>query len=167
MNKIIFLFIICISFFSCKKKEKVFTILTDNSTSLWDISFYEEAYIDDSTYLFQRTRSISFHNNFDCFTYTKWRTGERTIDIIGPKKNYLGLCSKWELINDSLIFLNSENKFTVRIINKDSVDLIDSLGNVKFQLKRVKKTWNIDKKSLKRREQEVKTGEYIKEPIQW
>lgn len=167
MNKLIFLFIICISFSSCKKEKEVFTILTDNSASLWDISFYEEASIGDSTYLFQRTRSISFHNNYDCFTYTKWRTGERTIDIIGPQKNYLGLCSRWELINDSLIFLNCKNKFTVRIINRDSLDLIDSLGNVKFQMKRIQKPWNIDKESLKRREQEVKTGEYIKVPIQY
>lgn len=157
MNKIIFLLIICLSFFSCKKENKVFTILTSNSVSLWDISFYEELYIDDSVYLHKRTRSISFHSNFDCFTYTKWRTGERTIDIIGSKKNYLGLCSKWELINDSLIFLNCKNKFTVRIINRDSINLIDSLGIVKYQLKRVRKPWRIDKESLIRREKEIKT----------
>lgn len=166
MNKIIVLLIICLSFFSCKKEKEVFTILTDNSVSLWDISFYEEVSLDDSTYLFQRTRSISFHKNHDCFTYAKLRTGERIIYIIGPQKNYLGLCSRWELINDSLIFLNCENKFTVKVINKDSVDLIDNKGNLKFQMKRVQRPWNIDKESLERREQEIKTGKYIEMPIQ-
>jgi|SRR5690606_16583290 len=164
MNRIIFLGLLFLVFFSCKKEKRVFTILTNDSVALWDITFYEESYKNDSIYL-KRTRSISFHNNFDCFTYSKLRTGERIIDVIGPKKNYLGLCSKWELINDSIIFLNCKNKFTVRIINRDSIDLVDSLGIVKFHLKRVQKPWNIDENSLKRREREVKTGEYIKQPI--
>jgi len=165
MNRIIFLVLLLLVFFSCQNEKRVFTILTNDSVSLWDISFYEEANINDSLYLRKRTKSISFHTNFDCFTYVKWRTGERTIDVIGPQKNYLGLCSKWELINDSIIFLNCKNKFTVRIINRDSIDLVDSLGIVKFHLKRVQKPWNIDENSLKRREREVKTGEYIKQPI--
>src|SRR5690606_35346112 len=117
MNRIIFLGLLFLVFFSCKKEKRVCTILTNDSVALWDITFYEESYKNDSIYL-KRTRSISFHNNFDCFTYSKLRTGERIIDVIGPKKNYLGLCSKWELINDSLIFLNCKNKFTVRIINR-------------------------------------------------
>lgn len=167
MNKIIFLLIMCLTFFSCKKEVSLFTLLTNNSTSLWDISFYEELSIGDSVYLHKRTRSISFHSNLDCFTYSKLRTGERTIDIIGPKKNYLGLCSKWKLINDSVIFLNCKDTFIVRIINKDSIDLIDSLGIIKYHLKRVQKPWDIDEESLKRREQEIKTGEYIKVPIQY
>lgn len=167
MNDIKCILIILLFIISCKKEQKVFSILTNNSVSMWDMSYYEEVNFNDTLYIKKRTRSISFHSNFDCFTYGKWRTGERTIDIIGPQKNYLGLCSKWELINDSVISLNCKDTVVVRIINKDSIELVDKFGTIKFYLKRVQKPWNIDNESLKRRQQEVKTGEYIKVPIHY
>lgn len=87
--------------------------------------------------------------------------GDRHMKVLGPEPGYADLCNKWEVLNDSTVKLNCKNVFVVRIISKDTLHLIDVSGIKKHGMYRVQQSWNIDEETLKFRDEQVKSGEYL------
>src|SRR5690606_10445309 len=147
------------------KKEELKAYLTNDSISMWDITMKRLAVLSDTTYYHHYFRSISFGGNFECNQYAYTIYGDRIIDFLGPKPNYLGLCNKWEILNDSTVKLNCRDVFVVRIISRDTVHLIDTLGVKQHEMYRVQPPWNIDEETVKIRDKEVKSGKYLENDI--
>ena len=65
------------------------------------------------------------------------------------------------MLNDSTVKLNCNNIFVVRIISKDTLFLIDVSGIKHHEMYRVQPPWNINEESVKIRDEQVKSGEYL------
>ena len=162
MNKYLVYFIISFIFFGCKKEKKeIFIYLTNDTISMWNMRMSRLVILDDTTYHHHYFRSISFCENYECNQYAYTIYGDRIIDFLGPKPNYLGLCNKWEILNDSTIKLNCRDVFVVKVISRDTLHLIDTLGIKQHEMYRVQPPWNIDEESVKLRDKEVKSGKYL------
>ena len=163
MNKVIICLIVSLFLFNCKKtkEDELFSYLTNDSISMWDITMKRLTVLRDTTYYHHYFRSISFDKNFECNQYGYTIYGARIMDVLGPKPNYLGLCNKWEILNDSTVKLNCKNIFVIRKISRDTLHLIDTLGVKQHEMYRVQPPWNISEKSIKRRDREVESGEYL------
>lgn len=143
------------------KKEELFDYLTNGKVSMWDITAKNYIKLRDTAYYREYIRSISFDVNYNCERYMKVICCDRIIDILGPKPNYRGLCNKWEILNDSTVKLNCKDVFVVKIISRDTVHLIDTLGIKQHEMYRVKPPWNIDKESVLNKNKEIESGEYL------
>lgn len=162
-SKYLVCFIIFPMFFSCEKtkEDELFSYLTNDSISMWNVTMSSLAVLSDSTYYHHYFRSISFDENFECNQYAYTIYGDRMIDFLGPEPNYLGLCNQWGILNDSTVKLNCRDVFVVRIISRDTVHLIDTLGVKQHEMYRVQPPWNIDEELVKMRDKEVKSGKYL------
>src|SRR5690606_19555723 len=158
---IIFLFIAC----QPNKSEEMRTYLTNDSISMWDITMERHVQLRDTSYIHRYFRSISFSSDFICERYVKTIYNDRMIDFLGPEPNYIGLCNKWEILNDSIVKLNCRDIFAIKIINKDTLFLFDSLGIKKHEMYRVKTFWNIDKERIKIRDKKIENGEYLDKKV--
>lgn len=149
--------------FSCKqnKKDVLITYLTNDSVGMWDIVTERKVELKDTSYIHFYYRSISFSSDFTCERYAKTIWNERIIDYLGPIPNYLGLCNKWEIINDSIIKLNCKDVFVFKLINKDTLYLFDTLQIKKHEMYRVNNNWNIDKGSLNIKKEKIRRGHYL------
>lgn len=166
MNKCKILMIFLL-FISCEpnKTTKLNTYLTNDSISMWDITMERYVELKDTSYIHRYFRSISFSSDFNCERYAKTIYNDRMIDFLGPEPNYLGLCNKWEILNDSIVKLNCRDIFEIKIINKDTLFLLDSLGIKKHEMYRVKVPWNIDKELIQIRNEKVESGEYLDKKV--
>ena len=163
MNKVIICLIVSLFLFNCKKtkEDELFSYLTNDSISMWNITMKRLAVLRDTTYYHHYFRSISFDKNFECNQYAYTIYGDRIMDVLGPKPNYSGLCNKWEILNDSTVKLNCKNIFLIRKVSRDTLHLIDTLGVKQHEMYRVQPPWNISEKSIKRRDREVESGKYL------
>ena len=147
----------------CKKqKSEIESILTNDSISMWDRTEYEMDTLEDGS-LKERIyiRSVSFQTNGYANLYVKTRFhNERHIVTLGPEPDFYGACNRYELLNDSTIKMFCYEKFTIKIISRDTLQLLDSLGNKVHDLYRVPPPWNIDKFWIERRNKEVRSGKY-------
>lgn len=162
MNNYFMILIISLVLMGCKKEKRdIEILLTNDSISLWDIRIYYKTESNGITIYDDFLESISFNTNGLCELYKNMIYKKRKIEILGPKPNYLGLCNKWEIINDSTIKINCRDTFVVRIISRDTIHFYDTLGVKKHELYRVPPPWNIDEESVKRRDREVESGAYL------
>lgn len=163
MNNYTFLLMFFLLLLSCKhsKENKLSEYFTNDTISMWDMKMVSLQQLRDTTYYHNYFRSYLFQKDFICENYAKTNSGIRLIEILGSKPNYAGLCNKWEILNDSTIKLNCKNIFVVRIISKDTVHLIDTLGIKQHEMYRVEPPWNIDEESVRIRDKQIKTGEYL------
>jgi len=166
-NSIKTVLIACILLTSCgkTKKEELREYLTNDSISMWDITMKRLTVLSDTTYYHRYFRSYLIQDDFVCEAFAKTRNGIRYIDFLGPKPNLRGLCNKWEILNDSTVKLNCRDVFVVRIISRDTVHLIDTLGVKQHEMYRVQPPWNIDEESVKIRDKRVESGEYLDKRI--
>lgn len=153
--------------FSCKKNKQDILInyFTNDSISMWDIVTERKVELKDTSYIHLYYRSISFSSDFICERYAKTISNDRMIDYLGPIPNYLGLCNKWEFINDSIIKLNCKDVFIFKIINKDTLYLFDSLQIKKHEMYRVNSNWNIDKDLLNIKKEKIRSGHYLNDIV--
>lgn len=147
------------------KKEELRVYLTNDSISMWDITMKRLTVLSDTTYYHHYFRSYLIQDDFVCESFAKTRNGIRYIDFLGPKTNFKGLCNKWEILNDSTVKLNCRDVFVVRIISRDTVHLIDTLGVKQHEMYRVQPPWNIDEESVKIRDKEVESGKYLENDL--
>ena len=162
MNKLLIIIVFLFFLFGCSEKKKdIEIILTNDSISMWDIRRCDKVEINGVAYPHCYMESISFNINGICELYKKRILNDRKIIILGPKPNYLGLCNKWEILNDSTIKLNCRDVFVVKVISRDTLHLIDTLGIKQHEMYRVQPPWNIDEESVKLRDKEVKSGKYL------
>lgn len=162
MNRLIYLlFLLC--FYSCKKHREstLHTYLTNDSLSMWDITTRDSIMLNDSLHYYEYTKSISFDISGQSNRYDILVNKKRRIQIIGPKLNYAGLCNKWEILNDSTVKLNCRDVFVIKIISRDTLHLIDTLGVKQHKMYRVQPPWNIDEESIKTRDNQLESGEYL------
>lgn len=167
MNRLIIYLLIFLCFYSCKKhkENKLHIYLINDSLSMWDVTMKTLINFDDTTYYHHYFRSYLFKDDFICEGYAKTKIGDRLLSIWGPEPNYAGLCNKWEILNDSTVKLNCRDVFVVRIISRDTVHLIDTLGVKQHEMYRVKPPWNIDEESVEIRDKQVESGEYLDKRI--
>lgn len=157
--KLIFFFIFL--FTSCNRNNQIFDTLTNDSSSMWDMKIVEKRKVGEHDSIsINRHVSYLFHKNFVCEVFNVGPT-DRIALKIGPKINVTGLCNKWEIVNDSIIKLNCKKLFIVKIIDKDTLYLFDTLGVKKHELYRVKKPWNINKESVNVRDKLIENNEYL------
>ena len=163
MNKVIICLIVSLFLFNCKKtkEDELFTYLTNDSISMWDITMKRLTVLSDTTYYHHYFRSYLFQDDFICESFAKTKNGIRLIDFLGPEPNLRGLCNKWEILNDSTVKLNCKNIFVIRKISRDTLHLIDTLGVKQHEMYRVQPPWNIDEESVKIRDKQVESGEYL------
>ncbi len=161
MKKIGLLLLVCLMMGCKKEKEGILIYLTNDTISMWNMKISRLVILDDTTYYHHYFRSISFGENFECNQYAYTVYGDRIIDFLGPKPNYLGLCNKWEILNDSTVKLNCRDVFVIKIISRDTLHLIDTLGVKQHEMYRVQPPWNIDEESVKIRDKQVESGEYL------
>lgn len=90
-----------------------------------------------------------------------WGMKDRHARRIGPKVNVTGKCNRWEMLNDSVIKMNCDETFVVKIINRDTVYLFDTLGVKKHEMYRVFKPWEINQESVEIRDKLIESGEYL------
>lgn len=163
MNNKILIIIMLIFIFSCKKqKSEIESILTNDSISMWDRTEYEMDTLEDGS-LKERIyiRSVSFQTNGSCNFFRRMRDGsQRYIVIRGPEPDFYGVCNRYELLNDSTIKMFCKYSFSIKIISRDTLHLLDSLGNKVHDLYRVPPPWNIYKESIEERNREVRSGKY-------
>jgi len=162
MNKILYLGLFLL-LTNCDfiKKPTLVEYLSNDSIQMWDITMYNYIELRDTSYFHKFLRSISFDKNFQCEQYARIICCERIIDVLGPKPNHFGLCNKWELLNDSTVKLNCKDVLVVKIINRDTVHLIDTLGIKQHEMYRVSPPWNVDKESVLIKNKKIENGEYL------
>lgn len=163
----IILFITCLFLLSCSfdKKRNLSSYLTNDSISMWDMKMNRLIKLKDTTYQHYYYKSFLFNKNLVCERYSKTKTGERLIDIIGPKPNYLGLCNRWEILNDSIIKLNCTDTFVIKIISEDTLYLFDRFGVKQHEMYRVDLPWNIDEESVKIHNEQIENEKYLDNKI--
>ena len=160
MNRFL-IFILFFLLLSCDKSEKkLVEYLTQNNRSMWDMPINEMQVIDNDTTYFERRNSYLFYENYICEVY-KLGPKQRHAVRIGPKTNVTQMCNKWEILNDSTIKLNCKDIFVVKMISKDTLYLLDTLGVKKHEMYRVSQPWNIDEKSVKIRDKLIESEEYL------
>ena len=167
MNRSLFIYFILLFIFnSCKNVNKdAIDILTGDSVYLWDIITKDSIKLKDSLHYYEYTKSISFDVNGQSNRYDILVNRNRRIQIIGPKVNATGLCNKWEILNDSTIKLNCRDVFVVKVISRDTVHLIDTLGVKQHEMYRVHPPWNIDEESVSFWKEQIKSGKYLDKRI--
>lgn len=160
MNRFLF-FLVIFFFSSCNKENKLKKILTDDDKSLWDIP-YDELYVNlnNDSIILQKTLSLLFYKDFTCERFNLGPIG-RVAVMIGPEINYLELCNKWRIINDSTIEVNCKDIYIIKVINNDTLHLFDKNGIKKHEMYRVQKNWNIHEESVKIRDRLIKNKDYI------
>lgn len=149
-----------IVFSSCTKKNVLREYLTNDSVSMWDMPIMELQVIDNDSSYFERTISFMFHKDLTCEVFNLGMK-DRHSRRIGPKVNVTGKCNRWEILNDSVIKMNCDETFVVKIINRDTVYLFDTLGVKKHEIYRVSKPWKIDQESVEIRDKLIESGEYL------
>lgn len=147
-------------FSSCAKKNVLREYLTNDSISMWDMKINTLIELRDTSYNHSYFKSYLFKEDFNCQVFSKLIWDERVAEIIGPKPNILGLCDKWEILNDSTIKVNCVDTFVVKIINRDTIYLFDTLGVKKHEMYRVSKPWNINEESVEIRDKLIESGDY-------
>jgi len=161
MRNSFIIFLLFILFSSCKnKKNEILEYLSDNDSSMWNMVVKEKHIYDNDTLSFERTISFLFRSDYTCEVYNLGPLRRHALRI-GPKPNVTGLCNKWEILNDSTIKLNCKDIFVVKMISKDTLYLLDTLGVKKHEMYRVSQPWNIDEKSVKIRDKLIESGEYL------
>lgn len=148
-------------FSSCTKKNLLHEYFTNDSVSMWDMPIMELQIIDNDSLYFERNISFIFHKDFTCEVFNLGINDKRYALQIGPEVNYTNKCMKWEILNDSTITMNCVDTFVVKIINRDTVYLFDTLGVKKHEMYRVFKPWNINQESVKFRNSLIDSGEYL------
>src|SRR5690606_34146918 len=146
---------------SCDKSEKkLVEYLTQNNRSMWDMPINEMQVIDNDTTYFERRNSYLFYENYICEVY-KLGPKQRHAVRIGPKPNVTGLCNKWEILNDSTIKMNCKNIYTLKMIDRDTLYLINLSGKKEYEMYRVYEPWYIDMESVNIRDSLIQSGEYL------
>lgn len=148
-------------FSSCHKKKILHEYLTNDSVSMWDMKINTLIELKDTSYNHSYFKSYLFDEEFNCQVFRNLIWGERIAQVIGPQSNILGLCDKWEILNDSTIKMNCDETFVVKIINRDTLYLFDTLGVKKHEMYRVSKPWNINQESVNIRDKLIESGEYL------
>ncbi|QMI84724.1 hypothetical protein H1R17_06275 [Flavobacterium sp. xlx-214] len=158
---IVFVIFFCLISCNKTKKEELKQYLTNDSMAMWDITMKNFVELKDTSYYHHYYKSYLIYSNFVCDKFAKSRDGNRFIEFLGPKPNLIGLCNQWEIKNDSTIILNCKDVFVVKIINRDTLYLFDTLGIKKHEMYRDKTPWNIDEESVLIKNKQVESGEYL------
>jgi hypothetical protein len=160
MNRFL-IFILFFLLLSCDKSEKkLVEYLTQNNKSMWDMPINEMQVIDNDTTYFERRISYLFDKNYICEVY-KLGPKQRHAVRIGPKINVTQMCNKWEILNDSTIRMNCKDIFVIRVVNRDTLYLIDTLRQKKHEMYRISEPWNINKESVEIRDKLIENEEYL------
>src|SRR5690554_2424548 len=161
MKNSFLILVVLIFFISCEKENEIKNFLTNGSSSMWDMPIIEKRMIgEQDSIIIQRSIGLLFHEDYKCERFNVGKT-KRTALRIGPKVNVTGLCNKWKILNDSTIKLNCKDIFVVKMISKDTLYLLDTLGVKKHEMYRVSQPWNIDEKSVKIRDKLIESEEYL------
>lgn len=143
INKRNILYLLFFVFFihSCNKKKNTQDLvyyLTNDSIQVWD------------TYTFDKNQKISY--SFDksgrCEFYGLGIDGVRRIYPYDSIPDDYGLCSRWELINDSTLNIMCNSEYRILSYQDDSIKLkkLNNPGKNRIRvLYKVKDNWNIDK----------------------
>lgn len=158
------MFLILLLIMGCQptfnNEEKLVNFLTNDSVSMWDIPINEMQVIDNDTTYFERRISYLFYKNYICEVY-KLGPKQRHAVRIGPKTNVTQMCNQWKILNDSTIRMNCKDIFVIRVVNRDTLYLIDTLRQKKHEMYRISQPWNINKESVEIRDKLIKNEEYL------